>query len=122
MNRKETGNHAESLACGYLERHGLQLLVRNFRCRLGEVDLVMQDNDSLVFVEVRYRKQTRYGHAAETVSRTKQIRIIRCASYYMSVHNGWNKPARFDVVAIEGKTDDPVIEWLPDAFQPQARY
>ncbi len=121
MNRKEIGDHAESLACAYLERRGLQLLIRNFRCRRGEVDLVMQDSDNLVFVEVRYRQQTRFGHAAETVSRTKQTRIVRCASYYMTMHDSWNKPARFDVVAIEGRPDNFRIEWLADAFQPEDR-
>jgi putative endonuclease len=118
MNRKRIGNHAESLACGYLKRRGLRLLSRNFRCRRGEIDLIMQDGDSLVFVEVRYRKQAHFGHAAETVSRIKQTRIIHCARYYMNIHHSWNEPARFDVVSIEGRPDDMKIEWLPDAFQP----
>jgi len=78
----------------------------------------MQDGDSLVFVEVRYRKQAHFGHAAETVSRIKQTRIIHCARYYMNIHHSWNEPARFDVVSIEGKPDEMKIEWLPDAFQP----
>ncbi len=122
MNRKEIGRHTESLACAYLERRGLQLLIRNFRCRRGEVDLVMRDGDSLVFVEVRYRRQTNFGHAAETVSRSKQSRIIACASYYMSVYHSWNKPARFDVVSIEGRPDNLTIDWLADAFQPESAF
>jgi len=117
MNRKTTGDHAESLACRYLIRHGLKLLKRNFHCRRGEIDLVMRDGDSLVFVEVRYRRQARFGHAAETVSRTKQVRIIHCARYYMTVHQNWNTAARFDVVAIEGKPDNVTVEWFANAFQ-----
>jgi putative endonuclease len=117
MNRKRIGEHAESLACGYLKRRGLRLLSRNFRCRRGEIDLIMRDGDSLVFVEVRYRKLTHFGHPTETVSRIKQTRIIHCARYYMHIHHSWNEPARFDVISIEGKVNDMKIEWLSDAFQ-----
>jgi len=118
MNRKAKGDHAELMACRYLKRHGLRLLTRNFHCRRGEIDLVMRDGDSLVFVEVRYRQQTRFGHAAETVTRAKQSRIIHCARYYMTVHQNWNMQARFDVVAMEGKLDDVTFEWFANAFQP----
>ena len=117
MNRKKTGDRAELLACRYLKRRGLRLLTRNFHCRRGEIDLVMRDGDSLVFVEVRYRQHTSFGHAAETVTRAKQHRIVHCARYYMTVHQNWNIPARFDVVAIEGKPDDLRIEWITNAFQ-----
>ena len=120
MYRKRIGNHAESLACRYLEHRGLRLLSRNFHCRRGEIDLIMQDGDSLVFIEVRYRKQTHFGHAAETVSRIKQTRIIHCARYYMKMNHSWNETVRFDVVSIEGRPDDMKIEWLADAFQPDS--
>ena len=70
MNRKATGDYAEQLACGYLQRHGLQLLTRNYRCRRGEIDIVMRDGDSLVFVEVRYRHRTAFGTAADAVKST----------------------------------------------------
>jgi len=117
MNRKQSGDRAETLACHYLERRGLRLLTRNFHCRRGEIDLVMHDGDSLVFVEVRYRRQTRFGLPAETVSRDKQARIIHCASYWLTLHRGWNEAVRFDVVAIAGSPDEPSIEWLTNAFQ-----
>lgn len=116
-NRKTIGDNAESAACNYLVAQGLKLLARNFRCRGGEIDLVMQHHDSLVFVEVRYRKRTDYGHAAETVTRTKQQRVIRCAQFYMSRHGGWNMAARFDVVSIEGSLCARRIEWISDAFR-----
>ncbi|WP_455235389.1 YraN family protein [Thiogranum longum] len=117
MNRTRTGENAETLAHRYLEKRGLQLLHRNFRCKGGEIDLVMRDGDSLVFVEVRYRRRTNFGRAAETVSQIKQARIIHCARYYVCQHQSWNAPARFDVVSIEGSTDAPRIEWFRDAFQ-----
>ena len=115
--RKAAGDRAERIACRFLENHGLALLTRNFRCRRGEIDLIMRDDDSLVFVEVRYRQQNHFGYAAETVSRTKQGRIIHCARYYLNQTRAWNEPARFDVVSIEGNPENIHIEWLRDAFR-----
>jgi len=120
MNRKTIGDQAEQRACQYLQRHGLTLLHRNFHCRGGEIDLIMQHGDSLVFIEVRYRRRTGFGHAAETVSRLKQGRIIRCAQFYINCHQCWGKAARFDVVAIEGERDQMRIDWITDAFQVHA--
>ena len=121
MNRKRIGHRAESLACGYLKRRGLRLLSRNFRCRRGEIDLIMQDGDSLVFVEVRYRHRTAFGTAAETVSTSKQARIIHCANCYLARYRAWNEPARFDVVCIEGGASQRRIEWLQNAFYLHSR-
>ena len=120
MNQKSTGDRAEALACRYLTQQGLRLLDRNYRCRRGEIDLVMRDGDSLVFVEVRYRRQTAFGRAAETVSVAKQARIVRCAHCYITQHRAWNEPARFDVVCIEGDLGWDAVQWLPDAFHPPA--
>ncbi len=117
MNRKAIGNDAELLACEYLENHGLKLLQRNFFCRGGEIDLIMQHGGVLVFVEVRYRRCTRYGRATETVSQHKQSRVIRCAQYYLTRHRAWNAAARFDVVSIEGAPGNVRIEWVANAFQ-----
>ena len=117
MNHKMIGDQAETLACNFLQQHGLTLITRNFHCRRGEIDLVMRDHSALAFVEVRYRRQTRYGRAAETVARSKQVRIIRCAQYYMHYHQAWNDAARFDVVSIEGEPNNPEITWLKDAFR-----
>lgn len=116
MNRRACGHDAEQLACDYLTKRGLSLLARNFYCRGGEIDLVMLHGDSLVFVEVRYRRRTAYGRAAETVSPRKQSRIIRCAQYYLTRHRQWNTAVRFDVVGIEGDPGQPKIEWISDAF------
>jgi putative endonuclease len=120
MNRKAIGNDAERLACEYLQSRGLNLLQRNFYCRGGEIDLIMQHGDSLVFVEVRYRKRTSHGRAAETVSQRKQGRVIRCAQYYLTRHRRWNTAARFDVVSIEGAPGQMRIAWITNAFQANA--
>lgn len=114
--RKTLGDLAEHSACRFLRRHGLDFITANYRCKRGEIDLVMRDGDSLVFVEVRYRRRADFGHAAETVSRSKRARIVHCASCYLSRHRAWNEAVRFDVVCIEGSTDEAQIEWLKNAF------
>ena len=111
---RERGAHAEEHACRFLRRHGLRLLERNYRCRRGEIDLVMQDAGNLVFVEVRYRRQSRYGSGLESVDLNKQRRISLCAARYLQQHpRHADRPARFDVVAV---MPDGGIEWIRNAF------
>lgn len=112
------GREAESLACDYLQRRGLSLLQRNYRSRHGEIDLIMHGKDSLVFVEVRYRRQAHFGSGAESVDRRKQSRIAACAQHYLQRHpQAAARPCRFDVVAISGAgTGTPAIEWIQNAF------
>ncbi len=110
--RSRTGAAKESLAARYLERRGLRLIERNHRCRFGEIDLVMRDCDSLVFVEVRYRGSPRFGTPAETVDRRKQRRLIAAAGHWLQA-NPSVLPCRFDVVAISAQDR---IEWLKNAF------
>ena len=115
------GAHAEDLACRFLLRQGLRLLARNYRCRQGEIDLIMQDRDNLVFVEVRYRRQSRYGSGLESVTHRKQRRIVHCAAHYLHCHpQAARQAARFDVVALgpdtDGRMSDTGIEWIRNAF------
>lgn len=111
------GKDAEILACNYLLNCGLSLIQRNFRSRCGEIDLIMSDRDSLVFVEVRYRRQSRFGSAAESVGPRKQSKIVACAQHYMQRNPAAaDRPCRFDVVAISGTGMTPDIQWIPDAF------
>jgi putative endonuclease len=110
------GQQAEDLALAHLQRQGLQLVVRNYRCKGGEIDLIMRDGAVLAFVEVRYRKSARFGGALESVTATKQARIIRCAAHYMARH-GTNQPARFDVVALEPGGEPLRVQWVKDAFR-----
>jgi putative endonuclease len=114
----QRGNIAETLAETYLQAQGLRSLERNFRCRVGEIDLIMLDDDTLAFVEVRYRKSATFGHPIETITRNKRSRIVKCASYYLNCHrNQQQRPCRFDVVALTGELDSATIEWIRGAFQ-----
>ncbi len=109
------GRDAEDRACDYLLGKGLTLLRRNYRSRRGEIDLVLRDTGSLVFVEVRYRRQAGFGSAAESVDRHKRTRLSACAKQYLQdFPNVAGLSCRFDVVAIDGP--DYSIEWIRDAF------
>jgi putative endonuclease len=115
--RQRRGAHAEDQACHFLQRHGLRLVTRNYRSRRGEIDLIMRDADNLVFVEVRYRRQSRYGSGLESVDWRKQQRILACAAYYLHCHpQAGQLPARFDVVALTPGDGDVRIEWIRNAF------
>jgi len=113
---RKKGDDAETRAQHYLERQGLRTLQRNYFCRVGEIDIIMLHQDTLVFVEVRYRRQNRFGTAAESVTRTKQKKIIRAASHWLSSENRHNSPCRFDVLTLSGEGEEQV-EWITDAFQ-----
>lgn len=110
-NRRDRGFSAEGAACRHLERQGLSLRERNFLARRGEIDLIMQDGDTLVFVEVRYRASDSHGSALESIGPSKQRRLIHAARYYLQ-RSRLDCPCRFDVVAITGET----IEWISNAF------
>lgn len=107
------GEKSEQLACDYLLKQGLQLIDKNFQCKYGELDLIMKDSESLVIVEVRFRKSNKYGGALESITPKKQSRIVATTQYYLSTHKV-NSPVRFDVVAMSNDTD---INWIKNAFQ-----
>jgi putative endonuclease len=112
------GRWAEDLAHTYLCQQGLQLVERNYRCKMGEIDLIMQHHDTLVFIEVRYRANTRYGGSAESIDIHKQHRLINTASHYLYLHQSMQTcSCRFDVVLIEGHLEKPHLEWIADAFR-----
>ncbi len=114
--QQRSGKQYEDLACKHLRKHGLKLLTRNYHCRRGEIDLIMRDKESLVFVEVRYRRQARYGSASESVDWYKQQRLIATAEHYL-LHESKTQPAaRFDVVAISGTEGNIELEWINNAF------
>ena len=112
---RPSGAEAEDLACAWLQARGLRLRERNYRSRRGEIDLIMQDGDQLVFVEVRYRNSSRYGSAAESVTTAKQTRLISAASHYLQGQAG-ALACRFDVLALSGPSGEQV-DWIRDAFQ-----
>lgn len=113
-NKRETGARYEQLAAEYLESMGHCILERNFRCRQGEIDLISQDGNYLVFTEVKYRASSRYGEPLEAVTPKKQHIISKVASYYcMKMHKNDSTPCRFDVIAVEGEK----ITHIPNAFE-----
>ncbi len=115
--RHTRGRAAEQQACDYLLSRGLKLLARNVRGRGGEIDLVMQDGNSLVFVEVRYRRSKRYGSAAESVNSIKQQRLVSVAQQYLQVNDpAGHLACRFDVIALHGESIAD-IEWIRNAIE-----
>jgi putative endonuclease len=118
-NSRDTGNQAEQLARRFLQARGLSHLESNFLCKLGEIDLIMQDAESLVFVEVRFRQDSRFGSPAESIHAGKQKKLLRTARYYLQTHPKLAKlPCRFDVVSIDGSRPDQ-IDWIKNAIQAQ---
>ena len=112
MSSLRNGQAAEDKACVYLKKQGLKLIKKNYRCRNGEIDLIMQDKTHLVFVEVRYRKNDCYGSAIETIDKNKMKKIITTARHYLS-HNNLDTPTRFDVIGFDASLKP---NWISNAF------
>ena len=111
------GAWAESHARRHLEHSGMKFVQQNFSSRHGEIDLVMRDDATLVFVEVRLRRNADHGHPAETITPDKQRRLRRTAEYYLQRHApGGRTDCRFDVVTVTGGRVDPITEWFRNAF------
>jgi putative endonuclease len=106
------GKKAEDAACSFLIKNGLELVTRNYQCRFGEIDLIMKDQETLVFIEVRYRKSANYGSALESVDTGKQRKLVFAANHYLSQASGL-PASRFDVIAL---TENQPPEWIIDAF------
>lgn len=112
IQRHIIGKTAEDAALDHLLKHGLILVERNFRCKGGELDLIMRDGATLVFIEVRKRSDMQYGGAAASITRTKQMRLVLAAQVYLLRYAAL--PAcRFDVVAFDGNT----LHWLKNAIE-----
>lgn len=116
--RQQKGAQAEQLAQRFLEQHGLQLIAKNFRCKQGEVDLIMQDQDTVVFVEVRHRVRKDFGSAADSITVSKQAKVIKAATLFMMQKNWYqHKTVRFDVVTLQGALiESPQLNWIKQAF------
>lgn len=111
MNKRQTGAFYEDAVCDFLRKRGIRILSRNFRCYLGELDIIGMDGEILVFFEVKYRKTIQYGMPQEAVNLKKQKIICRCAAFYCC-HYANNRNIRYDVVAVLGTE----INWIQDAF------
>lgn len=114
---KDKGTQVERDVCRYLEKQGLKLIRRNYHSRGGEIDLIMQHQDVLVFVEVRYRKSASYGSAIESVNYSKQQRLIHAATQYLQQHPPKQESCRFDVVGVSPSSQGYDINWIQNAFQ-----
>lgn len=116
--RSRKGLRYEELAIAYLQLQGLRLLQRNFRCAAGEIDLIMQHREMLVFVEVRFRGNKDYGGAVATITRDKQLKLLRTARYFLLNHKTCQQyPCRFDVVGVSpGMASSPCFNWIQNAF------
>lgn len=115
--RKEAGAEGEHAALQHLKRSGLKLIARNYRCKAGEIDLVMLDGAVLALIEVRYRGTSAFGGAAASVTWRKQRRIITAAHHLLLTRADLRRyAARFDVVTITSGVRGPEIRWIKAAF------
>jgi putative endonuclease len=113
MDRQQIGRAAEDAAVAFLISRGLQIMARNFRRRLGELDVVARERDTLIIVEVRTRASNRFGGAAASVDFRKQAKLQRAASLFLQHRPDLAKlPVRFDVIAVTPAG----IEWIKHAF------
>ncbi len=107
------GFASEQQACNFLKNKGLKLITQNYRSPFGEIDLIMQEKDVLVFVEVRLRSYTDYGTALESIDSRKQQKLLKSAVHYLQKHHLLDKmDCRFDVIGFSNNT----LEWIKDAF------
>lgn len=129
LSNKKLGKQIEDLICFYLSRQKLKLIARNYTCRYGEIDLIMRDKTTLVFIEVRYRQNFKFGSSLETVNLAKQNKIIKTAEYYLQSHDLSEKiSCRFDVIGVRPNVNYPQqqafisqlkqaqVEWIKNAF------
>ncbi|MFA0812097.1 YraN family protein [Microbulbifer epialgicus] len=108
------GAHMEGAAALYLQRAGLCVIERNYRSRHGEIDLIAREGDTVVLVEVRFRRSNRFGGAGASVDRRKQQKLLHTAQSYLQQHK-LDCPCRFDILAIDGDAQN--IQWIKNAFE-----
>lgn len=115
--KQNSGKRAELGAASLLRRQGLKIITTNYSCRSGEIDIIAQQNDELVFVEVRYRARSDFGTGCETVDRHKQKKLISAARHYLAA-NSLEVNCRFDVIEVSGSAW--TYHWIKHAFEEQA--
>ncbi len=110
---KQLGGQAEAVAAVYLQQQGMKFICSNYHCRFGEIDLVMRDNKTLVFVEVRLRSHSAFGGAAGSITGAKRQRLVHTAQHYLQQHG--ETACRFDAILMRS-LDMQDIEWIKNAF------
>ncbi len=115
--RQHTGRFGEDIAARYLEKRGCRVVARNYRCPVGELDLVVEGPDGLIFVEVRTKSQPVMLHPEETITRSKALHLLRSAEWYLAATEQGDRPWRVDLIAVElSPAGKPVrVERIPDA-------
>ena len=117
FNRQQAGREAERLACQFLQAKGMRLLVQNYYCYHGEIDLIMQDQDDIVFVEVRSRRRIDYGTALESINHKKIKKLQKTACHFLQMKQWlYQVNSRFDVVALHPIAGKMRLEWVKNAF------
>lgn len=111
MNTRKTGDFYEEIVVRFLQNNGIKIIMKNYRCKMGEIDIIGEDRDTLVFFEVKYRKTNSYGTPFDAIDYRKQKQIIKVAKYFIS-GNKIDKFIRFDAIGITGSD----IEWIKNAF------
>lgn len=120
-NRAALGKQGEQIACDYLMKHGYRIMARNYRCPLGEIDLIAKKQKKISFIEIKTRTQTRYGRPEEAVDTRKQYRIIRIAQWYLKEHQQADCRLSFDVLSLfKPEGDAPAIRFIEGAFEAPA--
>lgn len=115
--QQDIGRCAEREACDYLQAQGLRLVEQNYTCYHGEIDLIMQDQEDIVFVEVRRRGRVDYGNAIESITKTKMNKLIKTAKHFLQAKKWLDKvSSRFDVIAIHPIQGKMQLEWIKNAF------
>lgn len=114
----DKGQHGERIAVDYMLSQGMSLVTKNYHCYYGEIDLILLHQDTLIFVEVRYRHHDEMVSAIESIHSHKCKKIILSSKMFLQNHKKYQKHScRYDVIGIVGDFDSPHIEWIKDAFQ-----
>ena len=116
------GKSGEDSALNFLKENGYKILINNYKTRLGEVDIIAYDKDTLCFIEVKTRGSLRFGSPQEAVSHFKQRQISKVALQFLKRNNLLNKKARFDVVSVIYAEDKPAFDLIKNAFELEERY
>ena len=111
------GQEGERIAETYLRKKGYRVVERNYRCPVGELDLILLDRRVVVFVEVKTRSDDRFGAQLESVGPRKQKKMIKTALFFLTRHRLHNRDARFDVVGISYQGGEPMVEHIQNAFE-----
>ena len=120
MNKRTIGGDTESLACRFLISQGATILEKNYRCKQGEIDIIASDGRYICFIEVKYRKDDRYGEPQEAVSGSKIAHICKVSKFYLySKYKSYDLPVRYDVIAISPDDKMLTFKWIKNAFDCQ---